>query len=67
MEGMQRLDAAPNLSSRSNGPYYHNNMSDVEASEATFEANNDNIHDSDPEASSEISLWYVWVSWQIYK
>uniref|UniRef100_A0A1B6MFT6 Anaphase-promoting complex subunit 7 n=1 Tax=Graphocephala atropunctata TaxID=36148 RepID=A0A1B6MFT6_9HEMI len=56
MEGMQRLHASPSLSSRNDGPYYHNNMSDVETAEVSFEANNDNIHDSDPEASSEISI-----------
>lgn len=45
---------------RSDGPYlpYHNNMSDGE----TVEVCNDNIVDSDPEASSEISIWYTWVS-----
>uniref|UniRef100_A0A1B6ENB3 Anaphase-promoting complex subunit 7 n=1 Tax=Cuerna arida TaxID=1464854 RepID=A0A1B6ENB3_9HEMI len=54
MEGMQRLHATPS-GSQLDRPYY-NPMSDVETTEVSFEANNDNIHDSDPEASSEISI-----------
>lgn len=56
LEGMQRLHVSSNLSSHIEAPYYHNNMSDVETVEASFETNTDTIHDSDPEASSEISI-----------
>ncbi|XP_054269328.1 anaphase-promoting complex subunit 7 [Macrosteles quadrilineatus] len=50
MEGMQRLHASPSLSANDRS-YYHHNMSDVEP-----EPSNDNVPDSDLEASSEISL-----------